>query len=504
MEEPTEFLRASESAEFRSSPTDAAGADLLWAREGEAPRPGSPGSLLPVGEDPLAIAYRARLGDGTVFLAEIQRDAVDPAAFPASWGPVTNAVLQGIWRRRTAAAATEVESGEGGGPPVSLGLGERPGLVVCREKSALFPPPSPETARIGALDDCRDEAILLRAQLPSWQGSAARFLIDSVAAQSTSEPRFYTAAREVPRGATSVRTWDQYVRDLATLVDSRRAGDPRIEALRGRFACIGCDQVPKCYPVAVPGAPPAQFLALKRLAPVAFHPYRAVAEREEVARLDEHADILGGATWQAFRSRHATHWTQPAVRMRREALEREVFARVEAVDPLSAVTQKLALFEAVVEAVAKYHRRHGQPHLGLSPSTIVSHTLFPKKRGTTYEVSLRGTLRTASLADIAGSPPGDDVWLPPPGAEAPWAHSDIARAAEPWRTAPPDTANVHEGGFRYGRPTQVRVTAGRVWEEEGVVECEVNVSGNGIPGVKLEPADLVRVTLAQQLDHPRE
>jgi hypothetical protein len=492
VDSPTDLVHGGVSAEFTSVPGKPGAVDLVWARDAQRkPSPGAPGDLMPAGEDVMGRSVRARGPDGSSFLLEYRRDEVDPEDFPATWRNLNNKILQAIWKRRAVAQADSAGIG------VDLGFDEHRPLLICKEKGALFHVPSPQTARLDTLDDCRDDDLLARLRLPLYSKSAARFLLDTTTVRTTGRPRLYTAARALPRDSVAdVGDWIGFVRDIGKLVEPPRNAEPAVTALRGKFPCIGCDQVRRCFPPGGKPTPGNPVMARKRLHPVAFHPFHALAHRDEIVLLDEHIDILGGATWQAFRSQHVLKWSSAGVRLRREPLEKTVFARQEGVDPLTALTAKLGLFEAVAERVLAYHRQHGEPHLGLRPSSFASHELFVV-RDKQPDITLREGMRGAMLDDILPAPPGPPIWLPPPDVEAPYAHPDIVRASEPRRTAPPDGAEIHRGGFRFGRGTQVRVTAGRVWEnkEQRTAECELNLAGSGLSSVELAPSDRIHVEI---------
>jgi hypothetical protein len=491
-ESPTSSIRG-EDAGFAVGVSPQGGVHLVWGRDGRgAPGPGTAGDLMPAGEDAYARWFRARAPDGTPFLAEIERDAVDPEAFPVAWGPLTNAAVAAVWRRRALAAVSDHDARRVGAP--ALGFREHPPLVLCREKAALFHPPSPVSGRAGVLFDCRNDEILAAMRLPAWSRSAVRFLRDSAAPAPRTGEAFWSSSRSVPReSAGSVGDFDRFARSLGRLLDPANPASAEAKALGPAFPCVGCDQAARCYPPAS-AAPGTQPLAPKRLTPVSLHPFHAIAHRQELLTFDEHSDVLGGATWTAFRARHAERWGSPGIRVARESLEREVFGRVEAVDPLTAVTSKLALFESVVEQVLRLHRMHGHPHLALSPDVVVSHQAFAQ-RGETFDVSIRGELRGPMLEDLMSPPPGPPVWLPPPEVALPWAHPEIVSAAEPRRNATRQDA-LPEGRLRYGRPARVRVTAGRVWKDAATNSstCELQVSVAQFSS-ELSPDDLVRIEI---------
>ncbi|MCE9637030.1 MAG: hypothetical protein K8T90_15100 [Planctomycetes bacterium] len=496
MEQPTEIVNDRRSAEFASSGFGPGAIDLVWGRDRTgAPAPGAPGDVLAVSEDAFSRTYRARRADGTTCLIEIQRDEVQPESFPAAWGGVHNTVLNAIWRRRAIAASVDAETTPDGRPCV--GYEAFGPLIVCREKGVLFHAPSPSSGRLGTLADCVDAELLARLRLPDWATTRARFLYDVESVRTTSRPRFWTAMRELPRGAAAdVGSWEAFAKELGGVVERAATGDPVASAQRGRFPCIGCDQVSKCFARAGAAASPQAPLASRRLAPVAMHPFRAVAAAEDVASFDEHCDILGGAPWPAFRTRHMQTWALPGRRLAREALESTVFGRAEAADRRTSLTSKLGLFEAVVAEVVKYHRTHGQPHLALGPTSVASLDLF----AATPHVVLRGGMRSAMIEDLFAPPPGPPIWLPPPDAVAPWAHADIVRVAEPVATAPPDGTGVHEGGFRFARPAPVQITVGRVWEDPAThaVECELSVVGLPLDSEGFETSDRVRITVTSR------
>ncbi len=497
MDERTQIIGESEMRDVPGGRRDADVRDLAWSRDGSAPPPtGSPGDALPVHEDALARTFRARSSSGAPYLLEVQRDVVDPARLPATWGPhAGNAAIETMWRRRAIAAAAHAESGE----VPDLGYEEYAPLLVCRERGVVFRPPSPHSAG-GELAECRDADTLLAARLPAWTTTTQRFLYDPRQGRGASA-QFYSADPRPVRGALAdVGTFERFAKDLGRIFDREAAGDASVSRLAESFPCIGCPEVPKCYSRPARGstaAPPGPPLAPKRLAPISFLPFRAIAHREDVADFGEQCDILGGAPWAAFRARHVANWTLPGRRQSRERLETELVGRAEAARPLDALAEKLKLFEAVVQAVAGYHRTHGRPHLGLSPGAIVSHRLFVAP-GEQYDVAIRGGLRAPALDDVMSPPPGPVIWLVPPEAVEPYAHPDVARAAEPRGTAPPDGPDVHQGGFRWARTAPVRISVGRVWTDEAAGTTEFELDVEGLAGVesKADLTDRVRIEIS--------
>lgn len=496
MEEPTIVVGGTGDAHFASMGEARPGVAVVWSRDGRGPPgEGAPGDLIELGRDAFSRFVLARDPAGGTLVVEIQRDVVEPEAFPVSWGAATNPVLESIWRRVTLHAAAV--AGETGEVP-SLGFEPHRPLLVCRERGVAFQPPSPVTGRLDALRDCRDEELLAAAALPSWAGTARRFLVDAIAVRTTSRPQYYTASEELPRGTTaSVGAWDRFVRDLGYMAVPDAARQAAAQALRDRFPCVSCTEAPRCFPRSGVGVPGQPGRGARRLTPLGLHPFRAVAHPRERVDFAEHCDLLGGAPWAAFRARHAKHWIAPGLRNARESLQdSDVFRRSRAPTPLQALLAKLALFEEVVERVAAYHRMHGQPHLALAPETVVSVSEIPGP-DERWGVALRGAVRGVMLRDVMDAPPGPPIWLPPPGPARPYAHDDVCQAAEPIGKAVPDGGDIHRDGFRHARRTPVRVTAGRVWEdaERGTVECELDLTGLPLGATEVHETDRVRVVL---------
>ena len=496
MDDPTILVGPGSDARFASAGDPEPGLAVIWGRDGLGPpAAGAPGELIDLGIDAFSRYVLARAPDGRVVVVEVQRDVVDPADFPVTWGPVTNKIIEAIWRRMSlnASAASDLT-----GATVSLGFEAHRPVLVCRERGVAFRPPSPVSGRIDALRDCRDEETLANAGLPAWSGTTKRFLVDSYAVRTTSRPQFYTADEELPRGASaSVGAWDKFIRDLGYMAVPDAAREAAARALGARFPCVACQEAPRCFPrtgVGVRGEPGR---GARRLTPLALHPFRAVAHPRERAHFHEHCDILGGAPWAAFRGRHAKTWTTPGVRSQREALEESAaFRRTRAPTPLSALRVKLGLLEELVDAVAEYHRAHGQPHLGLSPQTVVSISEAAGEDGR-YGVALRGAVRGVMLRDLMPAPPGMPMWLPPPHAVEPYAHADIVRASEPIGRAAPDGTDVHRGGFRHARSTPIRITVGRLWEDvdRGTAEAEIDVVGLPLGDMDVHATDRIRLRL---------
>ncbi len=339
-------LSESGTVEFSSVSDRANRVDLAWSRDGaSAPGPGVGGALLVFRADALSRQLVARTEDGRRFLVEIPLDHVDPEAIPAVWGELRNTTLDEIWRNRAIAASSFERA------PVSLGLDLHPPLFICNEKGVIFHAPWPGDGAPGPLEVCDDADVLAVAGLAPYEHTHERFLHNPAASRVGAGGTLYSAASDAPsRRAGRVRSRDAFLIYLASRVTTTPGEGPR----RADLPCAGCPESAHCYPPAGGAGAGRTALAPQRVDAVAFYPFRVLARPLDVLSFGEHADLLGGATWRPFRTRHVRLWDQPGRARAREDLQATTFADVGSTTPLAAFRRKVALFESVLRAVLRF------------------------------------------------------------------------------------------------------------------------------------------------------
>lgn len=273
-------------------------------------------------------------------------------------------------------------TGPDGRPPLL------PPLFFCPTAGRLFPIPCPRCG--GALQTCRDDALLTAAGLPPYTTTAARFLAcpacpEQAEPKEGDGPRFWTGTPEEARGLPAAGSLD----------DLRRA----LKDARKRPG--GCPDTPAAGWI-VFNLHDEPFL-ITRMAPVPFDDF--------VAR-------LGGAGEEG-QEESAGAGTLFA-------------AEGSGIDVVEILTLKLAAFLQTVQALRQHWLLLGRPHLDLQPEHLA---VEPGPRGGflpdlwSFRVKLLGPSpgRTARLA------PGIEVPLPPAVPRAPFAARPVrdARLAAP-------------------------------------------------------------------------
>jgi hypothetical protein len=249
-------------------------------------------------------------------------------------------------------------------------------ITFCKKIKRYFHPPCPRCG--GALQDCRDEALLRDQGLPGYAATTTRYLYCRSCAGG-GKPVFYTYAlspEEPGKPEALIRRRTQLYRDLASLVKGA-AGDGD---LARRFPCAGCDHRAVCYPDSAQAdqAIPAESL----LIPVSFYEFYHVVLEYLPLHYDELCDLLGGASWD---------WVTQTYDDRRAAPVRGEFIRkversfgtapqfFHAHDRsgrfgVEALRLKVTAFLQLCRGLSALHARCLRPHLNLNPMSVMVDT----------------------------------------------------------------------------------------------------------------------------------
>lgn len=332
---------------------------------------------------------------------------------------------------------------EAGAPvlrPLDLGAvrGEptrSPPLTFCKRRRLFFVPPCPRCGR--PLADCRDDALLAAAGLPTYSGSGRRHVYCPACAPgpAAAAPAFFGCG-DAPDGAAAGSRWD-LVRAWGRLVGEAAGPDPS-------FPCPGCAHAGGCYP-----AGSGEGDALRLLVPFSFHGFRAFALEYLPLTFGEFCDLLGGQPWEALRSKLAERRAFDRLAALGQApvgaagsggaARRLFFSDAESGRrALEALLLKLWAFLELTRGVHAVHRVLGRPHLGLGPDGAwvglgAAGPCAPAYWS--FELRLGGV----DAARCAGGAEGEDSCAgaearrcscrPPPDPDPEYAHPAIARRA---------------------------------------------------------------------------
>ncbi len=428
---------------------------MTYDHEGREVSPGHRGaSLAVIGEGPHALVLRGRTGGGEIAL-KIQKES----------SPWLNPGTDARWRREHQTLSTL-----GGEEPGLVGLEPVPGfdseagpprfepLFLCREKGLLFHLPCPRCLRVHVLGDCRDDAALAAAGLPTWSSSKERFVWCTACGRE--DPVFYVRKERGLPGPIEDLTL--LIRGLRSVVDRGRDEEPipseLLTGLEQDFPCLTCDQRAACYPR---GDPKKQGLAEVRLQPVSMNEFYAFPLPLCALRFDEAADLFSGEDAGGLLRRHGKTWNTPALRRLRE----EAIRGGRPPDPLQALAARLDLCHQAAQCAHRLHVNTGRPHLGLSPA----HLLVQVEEG---------DLPVVRLAAPEAGRPVRGLLLAPPDPLPPYA-------------AP---ALLDE---RFGREIQVRIHVQKVWSSSGDTFFSAELHGDGLPGDLIGENDQVRISIRE-------
>lgn len=248
-------------------------------------------------------AYLASLEDNGRVLVPHLTILMEPNEYPGSRtsgarSPVGNLQLERIWRAalqrhldldRGAIANLDLRALSAGDGEVELP--HHPPLAWCRKTGAYAPALCP--ACLSIMETCRDQSLLRKSGLPSFESSLIRFLHCPRCVTETSRPPvFYTySLRKIDglAGGVSLRRRSELYRDMAP----RFASSAAAGADAGRHPCFNCPHRADCYPAGrhVNDRIPAE----DQLFPLAYYDFNWLPLEPLPLGFHETAALLGGA-----------------------------------------------------------------------------------------------------------------------------------------------------------------------------------------------------------------
>ncbi|MBK8977486.1 MAG: hypothetical protein IPM29_16360 [Planctomycetes bacterium] len=257
-------------------------------------------------------------------------------------------------------------------------------LVHCRHMRQTFRPIDPRTGQ--PLQLCRDPGVLELTGLPHPEQSLARYLYDPDAELAAGEPddgasetlpRFFTwseigsPAQRIPalaQGREIFRSWRALFRPSLP-ADAQGA-------LERTFACWTCPEQSACYRQGEE--------ASARLTPLTFYGGPAIVTEALPLRVDELADLLGGARLadvfpagfgpEAKGREILLHGFAAAVGERPPW----VVARGAPGFATEVLARKLELVHQIARALRSFHESTSRPHLDLSPGSLMARVTPPR------------------------------------------------------------------------------------------------------------------------------
>lgn len=364
-------------------------------------------------------AYWARLElDGRV-VVPCFAVVMEPNEYPGSRAagaraPSSNPQLDQIWqvgyRRHRDTSARAVASLERRALPAATDDAPRHApLTWCRRTDAYATPLCPSC--LTPLATCRDEVLLRKSGLPSYEGSLVRFLYcGPCAAGRQGERTFYTySLRERPSLAEGVRLRrrSELYRDLGTRISTGDAGAPEAAAAR-HFPCFTCEHRAACYPAqrGVDERVPAEELLL----PIAYYEFHWLPLEPLPLDYQETAALLGGGSvGDLTRGKSVAGADVPV----REAVlaslgsePAQFFFRGDRAGlfALEVLYLKLTAMAELARGVGEVLERTGFPHLSLTPDRLRGRfespgAAVPARWGLTLTIA--DLLTTAPLVELA-------------------------------------------------------------------------------------------------------
>lgn len=263
-------------------------------------------------------------------------------------------------------------------------------ITFCKHTRSYFHPFCPEC--LAYLRDCKDEALLANHGLPSYARSSVRYLYCPQCGANASgrEVVFYSYAltpEELPGSRVRV------VRRSALFHEWRRvfiAGEehklsPESEERASQiFPCFTCARREACYGLQEKKHGVSALEEL--LYPVSFYEFRALPLQLLHIHYDDFCDLLGGANWddfkRDFRNRGVSSGqafvmsklVEPALSATHQFIYEEDRSGLL---PIEILRLKMIAFTQLCHGVRALHRRCRQPHLDLTPASVMANIIPP-------------------------------------------------------------------------------------------------------------------------------
>jgi hypothetical protein len=227
-----------------------------------------------------------------------------------------------------------------------------PPMIYCRHRRVLFRPRDPVSME--TLTDCRDDAMLAAHGLPTWTGSARRYLYAPKRCEN-GDVRFYTDRPDGPftdRVVPASRLYVDWWHIIAKRAELEAARHPMHGKLIKTFPCYECPFNAECYP-----GPNAPGEAVRRLTELSFSEFHLLAMERMGLTFDGLTDLISGRP-------PADPADPPPARL--------FSSDDDGLDVLEIFALKLAAFLEACRAVAEFHRVTHTPHLNLAPRHLLA------------------------------------------------------------------------------------------------------------------------------------
>lgn len=373
--------------------------------------PGDPFIRLLTDAHPLR-AYLACLEvDGKVVVPHLAI-LMEPNEYPGSGAngvraPMNNRQLEQIWRQgflrhgalhSRAIAGTDVRALPIGDDDATVP--SHSPLAWCQKTGAYATPLCPKC--LGVMATCRDETLLRRCGLPSFENSLMRFLHCPACAAEQKRPRvFYTYSLQKLDGVAEgveVRVRSELYRDLGPRIAGTEAPADDLHP------CFGCEHRSSCYPKG--GHVDDRLPAEELLFPLAYYDFHWIPIDPLPLDFHETAALLGGALPADLATETAAG----------DSLRREVLAELDrpgsqflfegdstGLLPLESFYLKLAAVADLARGVHQLIAETGFAHLALTPDRLrgqlsVGPTILPVRWGLSLRIG--DLLTTAPPAEL--------------------------------------------------------------------------------------------------------
>jgi hypothetical protein len=367
-------------------------------------------------------AYLASLEDNGRIVVPHLVILMEPNEYPGSRTggarpPVGNLQLERIWHHglhrhlrldRSAIAYLDTRALAAGDGDVELP--RHPPLAWCRKTGAYVPSLCP--ACLSTMETCRDEGLLRKCGLPSYETSLIRFLHCRRCVTETSRPPvFYTYSLRKIDGladGVSLKRRSELYRDMAP----RFAGNADADAAADGHPCFSCPHRGDCYPAGrhVNDQLPAE----DQLFPLAYYDFNWLPLEPLPLGFHETAALLGGAAPGdlATSSGHESSLCRPILSdLNRPGGQFFFEGDVSGLFALEALYLKLSALCDLARALRDLLAESGFGYLALSPDRlrgglVSGPSILPTRWGLTIKIG--DLLTTAPLIELeADQVPGE-------------------------------------------------------------------------------------------------